>query len=81
MRQDMGHIKAEMKVAEVLRRWPGTYTVFRARGCPDMRSGFFRMMSRFMSIKNAARMHRIPLDAFLDDLKREALRQESSVET
>jgi hypothetical protein len=32
--------------------------------------GFFGFMARFMSVKNAARVHRIPLAPLLDDLNR-----------
>ena len=33
-------ITGDLRVADVLRRWPGTYQVFCRFGCPDMRGGF-----------------------------------------
>lgn len=68
----MANIHADMKVAEVVGRWPGTMEIFLARGCPDMRKGFFKLMSRLMSVRAAARMHKLELDALLDDLNRAA---------
>ena len=68
----MRAINEHMKVAEVIRRWPATPEVFLDRGCPDMRGGFFGFMARLMSVKNAARMHGIPLEPLLDDLNRAA---------
>lgn len=60
----------KQKVAELLDRHPQTYHVFRKHGCPDMRDGFFSLMARIMSIRNAARIHRIPLDDLMDDLEK-----------
>jgi len=68
----MPEINERMKVAEIIRRWPATREVFCARGCPDMSGGFFGFMAQLMSIKNAARIHRIPLEPLLDDLNRAA---------
>ena len=68
----MAAIDAEMKVAEVLRRCPETLEVFLGRGCPDMRKGFFHLMARIMSVRNAARMHRLDLASLLADLNRVA---------
>lgn len=70
----MATITADMKVAEVLRRCPETFEVFLGRGCPDMRRGFFHFMARMMSVRNAARMHRLELGALLEDLNRAAER-------
>jgi hypothetical protein len=61
----MKAISAEMKVAEVIRRWPETAEIFLSRGCPDMRSGFFLMMAGLMSVRNAARVHRLELEPLL----------------
>ncbi len=61
-------ITSAMKVSEIIQRYPETCEVFRNYGCPDMRKGFFALMARIMSIKWAARMHRIPVDALLRDL-------------
>ncbi len=66
----MREISGNMKVAEVIRRCPATVEVFLGRGCPDMRRGFFSLMARLMSVKSAARVHRIPLDPLLDDLNK-----------
>ncbi|MEO8104143.1 MAG: DUF1858 domain-containing protein [Betaproteobacteria bacterium] len=64
----MEHITGDMKVAEVIRRWPKTVDIFLARGCPDMRRGFFNVMARFMNVRLAARMHKLGLESLLDDL-------------
>ena len=70
----MDIITGDMKVAEVLRRCPESVDVFLGRGCPDMRRGFFQFMARFMSVRNAARMHRIDLTPLLADLNTAAAR-------
>lgn len=64
----MERITGDMKVAEIIQRCPATVDVFRARGCPDMRRGFFRLMARLMSIRSAARMHKLELGPLLEDL-------------
>jgi len=61
-------ITAKMKVAEVVKTYPETVEVFLKKGCPDMRKGVVKLMARIMSVKGAARMHRIPLDGLLRDL-------------
>lgn len=63
-------ITPKQKVAELLDRHPQTYKVFRKYGCPDMRDGFFSLMAHIMSIRNAARIHRIPLNDLMDDLEK-----------
>lgn len=68
----MGYITSDMKVAEVIRRYPATTEVFLARGCPDMRRGFFNLMARLMSVRNAARVHKIELGSLLEDLNKVA---------
>jgi hypothetical protein len=68
----MDQITGDMKVAEVLRRYPAAADVFLGRGCPDMRRGLFNLMSRLMSVRNAARVHRIELGPLLEDLNRAA---------
>lgn len=68
----MEEITGDMKVAEVIRRCPQAVEVFLCRGCPDMRSGFFSLMARLMSVRNAARMHKIELGALLADLNKAA---------
>lgn len=66
------------KVAELLEHHPQTFQVFRKYGCPDMRDGFFSLMARIMSIRNAARIHQIPLDELMNDLEK-AIAEEESV--
>ena len=68
----MEDITGDMKVADVLRRCPETVDVFLARGCPDMRRGFFSLMARLMSVRNAARVHKIALAPLLADLNKVA---------
>lgn len=64
----MERITGDAKVADVIRDRPSTIDVFLAYGCPDMRRGLFRMMSRVMSVRAAARVHRLPLEGLLRDL-------------
>lgn len=66
----MEQIAPDMKVAEVIRTRPETVDVFLEYGCPDMRGGFYAVMARLMSVRNAARIHRLPLDDLLADLNR-----------
>ncbi|MDX1638507.1 MAG: DUF1858 domain-containing protein [Balneolaceae bacterium] len=65
----MNAIDPDQKVAELVERHPKTWKVFKSYGCPDMRDGFFSLMAHIMSIRNAARIHRIPLDELTDDLE------------
>lgn len=66
----MKPIKPNQKVADVLKKHPQTFRVFREHGCPDMRNGFFSFTVKIMSVRNAARIHRIPVDQLLDDLQK-----------
>lgn len=68
----MDQITGDMKVAEVIRRCPAAADVFLARGCPDMHRGFFSLMARLMSVRNAARVHKIELEPLLEDLNKAA---------
>ncbi len=68
----MEDITGDMKVADVLRRCPETVDVFLGRGCPDMRRGLFSVMARLMSVRNAARIHKIDLGPLLTDLNKVA---------
>lgn len=52
------------RVAAVLAAYPQSYAILRRRGCPEMR--------RIMSVRAAARIHRIPLAKLLDGLDRAA---------
>lgn len=70
----MQDISGDMKVAEVIRRCPAAVDVFLARGCPDMRRGLFSLMARIMSVRNAARIHKIELGPLLEDLNKAAQR-------
>lgn len=65
----MNSIDPDQKVADILKQYPQTYRIFSKYGCPDMRKGFFSYMARIMSIRNAARIHRISLDELLADLE------------
>lgn len=66
----MNKVDPNKKVAYLLENHPQTYKVFRKYGCPDMRNGFFSYMARIMSIRNAARIHRIPIDKLVTDLEK-----------
>lgn len=68
----MESITGDMKVAEVIQRCPAAIDVFLARGCPDMRRGFFNIMARLMSVRSAARMHKLELGPLLEDLNKAA---------
>jgi len=68
----MEDITGDTKVAELLRRCPAAVDVFLSRGCPDMRRGFFNFMARLMSVRNAARIHKIDLEPLLADLNKVA---------
>ncbi|MCR4300468.1 MAG: DUF1858 domain-containing protein [Sulfuricaulis sp.] len=68
----MEQITGDMKVAKVIQRYPATADVFLARGCPEMRRGFFSLMARFMSVRNAARIHKLELGPLLEDLNKVA---------
>lgn len=57
-----------VKVSEVVGRYPATTAVFRRSGCPDMSKGIFRLMCRVMSVRAAARVHRLPLEAVVREL-------------
>lgn len=65
----MNSIDPDQKVAEIVEQHPQTYRIFSKYGCPDMRKGFFSYMARIMSIRNAARIHRISLDELINDLQ------------
>ncbi|MEX0769395.1 MAG: DUF1858 domain-containing protein [Balneolaceae bacterium] len=73
----MNQVYPKQKIADVLENHPQTYCVFREHECPDMRSGFFSYMAKMMSIRNAARIHRIPEDRLLSDL-RESIQMEEA---
>lgn len=66
----MNAIDPDQKVADLVEQHPSPWEVFKSYGCPNMREGFFALMARIMSIRNAARIHRIPLDELLTDLEK-----------
>lgn len=68
----MKRIEPEMRVATVVDRHPETVSVFLDYDCPDMRTGFFRLMSRMMSIRAAAWVHGIPVDELVRKLNKVA---------
>lgn len=76
----MKAIEPKRKVADLLEEHPQSYHVFRKYGCPDMRKGFFSLMAQIMSIRNAAFIHRIPLDELLSDLQ-ESIQQDKDNES
>jgi hypothetical protein len=65
-------VTGDMKVAEVVGRWPETIDIFLGRSCPDMRRGLFAAMARLMSVRAAAFVHRIELKPLLADLNQAA---------
>ena len=71
----MNTITADMKVGKVIRQCPESVEVFLSRGCPDMRSGFFHMMSHLMSVRSAARIHKIELEPLLESLNKAAQKE------
>ena len=62
------HITRDMKIADILKRYPQTFEVFRSHGCPDMRTGVFALSARIMKLKWAAWFHKIPVNDFVRDL-------------
>ena len=68
----MDRITGDTKVAAVIEQCPATIEVFLSRGCPDMRRGFFNVMAHLMSVRNAARMHKLDLAPLLEDLNNAA---------
>ena len=62
----MQEITGDMKVADVIRRFPETAKIFRSRGCPDSDVG---LTARIMTVRNAARMEDLDLALLLQDLK------------
>jgi Domain of unknown function (DUF1858) len=63
----MQQITGDMKLADVIRRWPNTAAIFRIRGCRDLGIG---PMARIMTVRNAARMEGIDLAPLLEELNR-----------
>ncbi|HEY8847867.1 MAG TPA: hypothetical protein VIO12_01155 [Thermoanaerobaculia bacterium] len=61
-------ITARTRVWTILTKWPSTFEVFRAHGCPDMRRGIFAITARFMLLGWAARVHRVPVEQLLKEL-------------
>ena len=66
----MQEITGDMKLAEVIRRWPETAEVFRSRGCRDADAG---AMAPIMTVRSAARMEGIDLPPLLEVLNRAAV--------
>jgi Domain of unknown function (DUF1858) len=64
-------ITADMKVADVVRRWPETAEVLRAKGFHDLPPS---VMARFMTVQSAARMEGIGLATLLEELNKVAVR-------
>lgn len=72
----MDPIEPDMKVATVIDRYPAATNIFFDYDCPDMRSGFFRMMAQLMSVRAAAWIHGIPLEELMNDLNEVAAARE-----
>lgn len=72
-------ITADMKVSRVVKGHPETIEAFLGHGCPDMRKGIFPFMAKFMSVRRAAWVHKIPLEELLRDLNESVAR--SNVDT
>jgi Domain of unknown function (DUF1858) len=70
----MQEIIGEMKVADVIRRWPNTAQIFLSRGCQDADIGW---VARMMTVRNAARKAGIDLASLLAELNRTAARESS----
>jgi hypothetical protein len=63
-------ITGDMKVADVIRRWPETAQVLRQR---DYRHTGAGLMARMMTVRNVARMEGIDLALLLEDLNKAAM--------
>lgn len=61
-------ITPDMTVWAIYRRWPETLDVFFRCGCPDIRSGPFPILMRFMKLKWAARAHKLRVEDMVRDL-------------
>ncbi len=69
-------INGDMKVWDVIQKYPETFEVFERFGCPDMRKGFFAFSAHVMKVRWAAKVHHIDLDLLLSDLNQVADRKE-----
>jgi iron-sulfur cluster repair protein YtfE (RIC family) len=67
----MQEITGDMKVADVIRRWPNTAQIFLGR---DTNVGW---VARIMTVRNAARKAGIDLASLLAELNRTAARENS----
>jgi Domain of unknown function (DUF1858) len=63
-------ITGDMKVGEVVRRWPQTAEVFRTKRCPDAENQF---TARIMTVRSVARMDGVDLASLLAELNRAAV--------
>ena len=70
----MQEITGDMKVADVIHRWPNTARIFLSRGCQDADIGW---VARMMTVRNAARKAGIDLASLLAELNRAAARENS----
>jgi hypothetical protein len=67
----MQKITGDMKVADVIRRWPNTAQIFRSKGCQDADVGW---AARVMTVRNAARKAGVDLASLLVELNTTASR-------
>jgi hypothetical protein len=70
-------INGDMRVWEVIRKYPETYDVFRKHGCPDMRKGIFALSARVMKVRWAAKAHKIDAHELLRELNQAVSSRES----
>ena len=68
----MEEITGDMKVGEVVRRWPQTAEVFRTKGCRDAANQF---AARIMTVRSVARMDGVDLVSLLAELNRAAVHE------
>jgi iron-sulfur cluster repair protein YtfE (RIC family) len=68
----MQQITGDMKVADVIRRWPSTAQIFRSKGCHDADVGW---AARVMTVRNAARKAGVDLASLLAELNTTASRE------
>jgi hypothetical protein len=68
----MQEITGDMKVADVILRWPHTAQIFLSRGCQDADVGW---VARIMTVRNAARKAGLDLPSLLAELNSTAARE------
>ena len=74
-------IDADMRVWDVIQKYPETFSVFQRFGCPDMRKGLYALSAHVMKVRWAAKVHHIDLDLLLSDLNQVVSREEKKTDT